>query len=121
MSAIEGTTKPHVTVRLRKGLALCSCFSRLFALLLSITHTLNSTFFLSLICFAFLIRFLHNSFYHLTRLISQHSSRITKKIMLVEDQRLLHEDLERLEQGISDRILEEPRNVSDNLLKRCLG
>lgn len=32
--------------------------------------------------------------------------------MLVEDQRFIHEDLERLEQGISDRIAEEPRNVS---------
>lgn len=31
--------------------------------------------------------------------------------MLVEDQRFIHEDLERLEQGISDRISEEPRNV----------
>ena len=32
--------------------------------------------------------------------------------MLIEDQRFLHEDLERLEQGISDRIAEDPRNVS---------
>lgn len=31
--------------------------------------------------------------------------------MLVEDQRFIHEDLERLEQGISDRVTEEPRNV----------
>lgn len=31
--------------------------------------------------------------------------------MLIEDQRFLHEDLERLEQGISDRIAEDPRNV----------
>ena len=31
--------------------------------------------------------------------------------MLIEDQRFLHEDLERLEQGISDRIAEEPRYV----------
>lgn len=31
--------------------------------------------------------------------------------MLVEDQRLIHEDLERLEQGIADRVAEEPRNV----------
>ncbi|WEW56207.1 Pre-mRNA-splicing factor sap61 [Emydomyces testavorans] len=31
--------------------------------------------------------------------------------MLVEDQRFIHEDLERLEQGISDRILDEPRNL----------
>ncbi|KAI1943752.1 Splicing factor 3A subunit 3 [Ophidiomyces ophidiicola] len=35
--------------------------------------------------------------------------------MLVEDQRFIHEDLERLEQGISDRILEEPRNIRDRL------
>ena len=32
--------------------------------------------------------------------------------MLIEDQRFLHEDLERLEQGISDRIAEDPRSVS---------
>lgn len=31
--------------------------------------------------------------------------------MLIEEQRFLHEDLERLEQGISDRIAEDPRNV----------
>ena len=31
--------------------------------------------------------------------------------MLLEDQRFIHEDLERLEQGIADRIAEEPRNV----------
>ncbi len=35
--------------------------------------------------------------------------------MLIEDQRFLHEDLERLEQGISDRIAEEPRNIKDRL------
>ena len=32
--------------------------------------------------------------------------------MLLEDQRFLHEDLERLEQAISDRIAEDPRHVS---------
>lgn len=32
--------------------------------------------------------------------------------MLIEDQRFIHEDLERLEQGIADRVAEEPRNVS---------
>jgi hypothetical protein len=32
--------------------------------------------------------------------------------MLLEDQRFIHEDLERLEQGIADRVAEEPRNVS---------
>lgn len=32
--------------------------------------------------------------------------------MLVEDQRFLHEDLERLEQGIADRMGEEPKHVS---------
>jgi len=32
--------------------------------------------------------------------------------MVLEDQRLLHEDLERLEQGIAERVAEEPRNVS---------
>lgn len=31
--------------------------------------------------------------------------------MLLEEQRFLHEDLERLEQGISDRIAEDPRHV----------
>lgn len=35
--------------------------------------------------------------------------------MLLEDQRFIHEDLERLEQGISDRIVEEPRNVRRSL------
>ena len=32
--------------------------------------------------------------------------------MLLENQRFLHEDLERLEQAISDRVLEDPRHVS---------
>lgn len=31
--------------------------------------------------------------------------------MVLEDQRFIHEDLERLEQGIADRVVEEPRNV----------
>ena len=31
--------------------------------------------------------------------------------MILEEQRFLHEDLERLEQGISDRIAIEPRQV----------
>ncbi|KAI4167240.1 MAG: hypothetical protein LQ343_007376 [Gyalolechia ehrenbergii] len=35
--------------------------------------------------------------------------------MLLEDQRFLHEDLERLEQGISDRILDDPRHIRDRL------
>ncbi|KEF55131.1 uncharacterized protein A1O9_08784 [Exophiala aquamarina CBS 119918] len=35
--------------------------------------------------------------------------------MLVEGQRFLHEDLERLEQGITDRIAEDPRNIKDRL------
>jgi splicing factor 3A subunit 3 len=34
---------------------------------------------------------------------------------VLEEQRLLHEDLERLEQAISDRILEEPRNIRERL------
>ena len=33
--------------------------------------------------------------------------------MILEDQRFVHEDIERLEQGISDRLLEDPKNVSD--------
>lgn len=32
--------------------------------------------------------------------------------MVLEEQRFIHEDLERLEQAIADRIAEEPRNVS---------
>jgi hypothetical protein len=32
--------------------------------------------------------------------------------MVLEDQRFIHEDLERLEQGIADRVAEEPRNAS---------
>lgn len=32
--------------------------------------------------------------------------------MLLEDQRYIHEDLERLEQGIADRMSEEPKHVS---------
>ncbi len=31
--------------------------------------------------------------------------------MLLEDQRYIHEDLERLEQGIADRMSEEPKHV----------
>ncbi|KAL8672920.1 MAG: hypothetical protein Q9168_002646 [Polycauliona sp. 1 TL-2023] len=37
--------------------------------------------------------------------------------MLLEDQRFLHEDLERLEQGISDRTLEDPRHIRDRLTR----
>lgn len=33
--------------------------------------------------------------------------------MLLEDQRFIHEDLERLEQGIADRVIDDPRNVRD--------
>lgn len=36
--------------------------------------------------------------------------------MLLEDQRFIHEDLERLEQAVADRVASEPRNVSDALL-----
>lgn len=32
--------------------------------------------------------------------------------MVLEDQRFIHEDLERLEQAIADRVAEDPRNVS---------
>lgn len=32
--------------------------------------------------------------------------------MLFEDLRTIHEDLERLEQGVADRMLEDPRHVS---------
>ena len=34
---------------------------------------------------------------------------------LLEEQRYVHEDLERLEQGIADRIRDEPKNVSSSL------
>lgn len=53
--------------------------------------------------------------------LCQHSLRVNKKKllrgshienMLLEDQRFIHEDLERLEQAIADRVAEEPRNVS---------
>jgi splicing factor 3A subunit 3 len=35
--------------------------------------------------------------------------------MLLEDQRLLHEDLERLEDAIAERLLEEPKHVGTHL------
>ncbi|KAK7897302.1 Pre-mRNA-splicing factor sap61 [Exophiala xenobiotica] len=35
--------------------------------------------------------------------------------MLLEDQRFLHEDLERLEQAITERVTEDPRNIKDRL------
>ncbi|KAK4099602.1 hypothetical protein N658DRAFT_568084 [Parathielavia hyrcaniae] len=35
--------------------------------------------------------------------------------MLLEDQRYIHEDLERLEQGIADRMGEEPKHIRDRL------
>lgn len=37
--------------------------------------------------------------------------------MLLEEQRFLHEDLERLEQGIADRTAEEPKHVSNACTK----
>lgn len=37
--------------------------------------------------------------------------------MLLEDQRFIHEDLERLEQAVTDRICEEPRNIKDRLIR----
>lgn len=36
--------------------------------------------------------------------------------MVLEEQRFIHEDLERLEQAIADRVADEPRNVSLLLL-----
>lgn len=33
--------------------------------------------------------------------------------MILEEQRFIHEDLERLEQAIADRVAEEPRNVRE--------
>lgn len=35
--------------------------------------------------------------------------------MLIEEQRYIHEDLERLEQGIADRIGDEPKHIRDRL------
>ncbi|KFY74844.1 hypothetical protein V499_05159 [Pseudogymnoascus sp. VKM F-103] len=35
--------------------------------------------------------------------------------MILEEQRFLHEDLERLEQGIADRVADEPRHVRERL------
>ncbi|KAJ5349427.1 hypothetical protein N7541_007154 [Penicillium brevicompactum] len=37
--------------------------------------------------------------------------------MLLEDQRFIHEDLERLEQAIADRVAEEPRNIRERLTR----
>ncbi|KAE8362668.1 hypothetical protein BDV27DRAFT_15985 [Aspergillus caelatus] len=37
--------------------------------------------------------------------------------MLLEDQRFIHEDLERLEQAIADRVADEPRNIRDRLAR----
>jgi hypothetical protein len=33
-------------------------------------------------------------------------------MLVLEEQRYIHEDLERLEQGIADRLSDEPKNVS---------
>ncbi|KAJ9158244.1 Pre-mRNA-splicing factor sap61 [Coniochaeta hoffmannii] len=35
--------------------------------------------------------------------------------MILEEQRYIHEDLERLEQGIADRLREEPKHIRDRL------
>jgi splicing factor 3A subunit 3 len=40
--------------------------------------------------------------------------------MILEEQRFLHEDLERLEQGISERVAEEPRHVSSPFMALIL-
>ncbi|KIX94583.1 uncharacterized protein Z520_09629 [Fonsecaea multimorphosa CBS 102226] len=37
--------------------------------------------------------------------------------MILEDQRFLHEDLERLEQAITDRVAEDPKNIKDRLTR----
>ncbi|BDD58842.1 hypothetical protein MPDQ_007487 [Monascus purpureus] len=37
--------------------------------------------------------------------------------MLLEEQRFIHEDLERLEQAIADRVAEEPRNIREGLAR----
>jgi splicing factor 3A subunit 3 len=37
--------------------------------------------------------------------------------MLLEDQRFIHEDLERLEQAVADRVAEKPRNIREELAR----
>ncbi|KAI9783403.1 MAG: hypothetical protein M1839_003938 [Geoglossum umbratile] len=37
--------------------------------------------------------------------------------MILEEQRFLHEDLERLEQGVSDRVAEEPKQIRERLIR----
>jgi splicing factor 3A subunit 3 len=37
-------------------------------------------------------------------------------MLVLEEQRYIHEDLERLEQGIADRIREDPKHVSSSKL-----
>ncbi|KAH0551703.1 hypothetical protein GP486_007080 [Trichoglossum hirsutum] len=37
--------------------------------------------------------------------------------MILEEQRFLHEDLERLEQGISDRVADEPKQIRERLTR----
>lgn len=39
------------------------------------------------------------------------AKKFTTVKMLLEDQRFIHEDLERLEQGIADRMSDEPKHV----------
>jgi splicing factor 3A subunit 3 len=38
-------------------------------------------------------------------------------MLVLEEQRYIHEDLERLEQGIADRIREDPKHVSSAYLR----
>lgn len=42
-------------------------------------------------------------------------------MLVLEEQRYIHEDLERLEQGIADRIRDEPKHVSRGPQKRTVG
>ncbi|EYE92851.1 SF3a splicing factor complex subunit PRP9 [Aspergillus ruber CBS 135680] len=37
--------------------------------------------------------------------------------MVLEEQRFIHEDLERLEQAVADRVVEDPRNIRDRLAR----
>lgn len=37
-------------------------------------------------------------------------------MLVLEEQRYIHEDLERLEQGVADRIRDEPKHVSKSYL-----
>ena len=62
------------------------------------------------------LSFPDQSLYHTFTYIGLHLRfHLRVSSMLLEDQRFLHEDLERLEQGISDRIGDDPRHIRERL------